>query len=179
MTFSEVLNFWFHSDNKKNWFEKSSNFDNEVRSKYLDTYNSAAKGELNSWRDSAEGRLAEIIVLDQFSRNIFRNSPQAFATDSLALVLSQEAIRNGADKGFDVERKGFLYLPFMHSESAVIHQQALEVFSQKGMETYLEYEILHKKIIDRFGYYPHRNKIRGRKSTPEEEEFLKGPNSSF
>ncbi|RDL25327.1 uncharacterized protein DUF924 [Serratia fonticola] len=118
-------------------------------------------------------------MLDQFSRNLFRNTPRSFACDGMALVLAQEAIATGLCENLTVEQRGFLYLPFMHSESALIHQQALELFRELNNGDQLEFELRHKAIIDRFGRYPHRNEILGRESTFEEQEFLQQPGSGF
>jgi uncharacterized protein (DUF924 family) len=128
---------------------------------------------------NAKGALAEIIILDQFSRNIFRDTPIAFATDALALEAAKEAIANGFDKEIDAGYLSFLYMPFMHSESKEIHEIAVSLFNKPGMESSYEYELKHKAIIDRFGRYPHRNEILGRQSTLEEIEFLKEEGSSF
>lgn len=134
--------------------------------------------ELYEWRSDPEDALAEIIVLDQLSRNIYRGTPQAYAQDNLALELAQEAIEKGYDKGLSPHKLQFLYMPFMHSESKLIHERAMKLFEAVGDAALLEDEKKHKEIIDRFGRYPHRNKILGRQSTSEEEEFLKQPNSS-
>ena len=123
--------------------------------------------------------MAEIIVLDQFSRNLFRDSPAAFAQDALALALAQETVAQGLDLKLAPEQRSFLYMPYMHSESAKIHQIGLELFKQLGNPINLEFEQKHKVIIDRFGRYPHRNAVLGRTSTAEELEFLTKPNSSF
>lgn len=148
-----------------------------IEDKFLSTYQQAIEGELYQWRQSAEGRLAEIIVLDQFSRNMFRDKKAAFAYDYLAVALTQAAVDVGADAELlDQPRKlSFLYMPLMHSESAIIHQQAVEVFSKSGLESNLDFEYRHKKIIDQFGRYPHRNEILDRQSTAEEIEFLTQP----
>jgi uncharacterized protein (DUF924 family) len=134
---------------------------------------------LFEWRKDAHGRLAEVIVLDQFSRNMFRNSPLSFTCDSLALALAQEAISVGADKSLNQAERSFLYMPFMHSESLKIHEIATELFRDNGNKNSLDFELKHKAIIARFGRYPHRNSILGRKSTDEEIEFLKQPGSGF
>ena len=134
---------------------------------------------MQGWRTKAEGRLAEIIVLDQFSRNIYRDQAEAFAGDNLAVQLAFEAVEVRADQKVDVSRRSFFYMPFMHSEDLKVHEKAVEVFSQPGFENSLKWEIKHKDIIERFGRYPHRNSILGRESTQEELEFLKGPGSSF
>jgi uncharacterized protein (DUF924 family) len=139
----------------------------------------ARAGELFSWRVTPQGRLAEIILIDQFSRNIFRDKPESFSADPVALVLAQETIGAGADQRLDVQERAFLYMPFMHSESQAIHEQAVVLFDQPGLEYNLEFEYKHKAIVDRFGRYPHRNEILGRKSTEEEIAFLKAPGSSF
>ena len=123
--------------------------------------------------------MAEIIILDQFSRNIYRNHPNAFAYDSLALALAQTAVAVNADHELDINQRAFLYMPYMHSESLIIHEVAITLFSQPSMEANLQFELRHKEIIDRFGRYPHRNKILGRISTPEEIGFLKTAVSSF
>lgn len=162
----EVLNFWFDNNNRKNWFAKSEDFDNEIRERFLDVHVKAVAGELSNWRENIKGRLAEIIVLDQFSRNIYRDKKEAFEYDVIALVLSQEALKYDLSE-LTTEEKAFLYLPFMHSESKEIHKIALELFSEKGMELNYDFELQHKEIIDKFGRYPHRNKILGRKSTEE------------
>jgi uncharacterized protein (DUF924 family) len=139
----------------------------------------AKRCELYGWRESAKGRLAEIIVLDQFSRNIYRNHPNAFAYDSLALALAQTAVAINRDHELDIEQRSFLYMPYMHSESLMMHEVAVTLLSQPGMEANLQFELRHKEIIDRFGRYPHRNAILGRSSTPEEIDFLKTAGSSF
>jgi uncharacterized protein (DUF924 family) len=174
-----VIDFWFREIEPRQWFAKDSAFDRLIAERFKDVHDSALKCELFPWRDSAQGRLAEIIVLDQFSRNIFRDSPLAFAADPLALALSQEAVRIQAQHEFPTQQRPFLYMPFMHSESPLIHEQAVVLFGEPGLEKNLEFELKHKTIIDRFGRYPHRNSILGRPSTPEELAFLRTPNSSF
>ncbi|GMR20612.1 MAG: DUF924 family protein [Gammaproteobacteria bacterium] len=175
----DIIDFWFAEIDPKAWWEKDELFDRRVLDRFLDHHTAASRCELFTWRDKPLGRLAEIIVLDQFSRNMFRNSPESFAYDNLALCLAQEAIHIGANEGLESAHKAFLYMPFMHSESARIHEQAVTLFSDPGMEYNLEFELKHKAIIDRFGRYPHRNKILGRPSTKEELGFLKEPDSSF
>jgi uncharacterized protein (DUF924 family) len=172
----KVLHFWFEEITPKQWWEKNLDFDKNIKVQFLDLHEQATKCELYSWRKTPQGRLAEIIVLDQFSRNIYRGRPESFMSDPLALTLSQEAISLSADKELSAVERSFLYMPFMHSESKIIHEKALELFADLNT---LEYEIKHKKIIDQFGRYPHRNEILGRISTVEEIEFLKGPGSSF
>ena len=175
----EILKFWFEDTEPAQWWKKDENFDRMIVERFSAIHRRATRCELFVWRKDARGRLAEIIVLDQFSRNMFRGSPLSFAQDALALALSQEAVSVGADKAFNSVERSFLYMPFMHSESMRIHEVALELFRQNGIEGNLDYELKHKAIIERFGRYPHRNAILGRESTQEEIEFLKQPGSSF
>jgi len=175
----EILDFWFFELEPKQWWVKDEKLDRDIESRFGALHKAALTGELSDWRESPAGRLAEIIILDQFSRSIYRNRPESFAYDNIALVLAQEAIRTGADQSFETPEKAFFYMPFMHSESAAIHAVALKLFDQPGVEFNLEFEARHKAIIDRFGRYPHRNAILGRESTPEEIKFLTQPDSSF
>ena len=179
MTYREVLDFWFEEIEPAAWWKKDEAFDALLRERFLGLHTKAAAGELFGWREHAEGRLAEIIVLDQFSRNMFRDSSRAFACDPMALALSQEAISRGADRALTALQRSFLYLPFMHSESLKIHEIAVELYQHNGIENNLDFELRHKAIIERFGRYPHRNAVLGRQSTPEELEFLNQPGSSF
>ena len=135
--------------------------------------------ELWRWRSSAEGCLAEIIVLDQFSRNLFRDMPESFAFDALALALAQSAVAAGVDRQMPPEQRAFFYMPYMHSESAAVHDEALRLFSDLGIESQLGFELRHKAIIDQFGRYPHRNAILRRPSTAAELAFLQQPGSRF
>ena len=175
----DVLKFWFEEIDSKSWWRKDEHFDETVRFRFGDLHKRAAAGELFDWRQTADGALAEIIVLDQFSRNIHRNAPESFVNDSMALVLSQVAIANGLDNQLPDVQRAFLYMPFMHSESKQIHVHAEKLFQTIANRSSLQFELKHKAIIDRFGRYPHRNQTLGRSSTPEEIEFLKQPGSSF
>lgn len=175
----EILKFWFEETTPGQKFKKDAVFDALIRRRFAETQRAAAQGELSEWRANTEGRLAEIIVLDQFSRNLFRDDPRAFACDGMALVLAQEAVRCAADQALEPRRRVFLYMPYMHSESRAIHVTAEQLFRRLGIAENLKYEIAHKAIVDRFGRFPHRNAVLGRKSTPEELEFLSQPNSSF
>ncbi|GHB13383.1 DUF924 family protein [Salinicola rhizosphaerae] len=174
-----VLDFWFDELTPKQWFAKDAALDRTIAERFGATLAAAASGEMWTWRRSAQGRLAEVIVLDQFSRNIHRDKPQAFAQDPLALGLAQAAIDGGHDMALPVSQRIFLYMPFMHSESLLIHGEAVRLFDQPGMEEQLRFEQRHRDIIERFGRYPHRNAILGRRSTPEESAFLTQPGSSF
>ena len=179
MSARDVIQFWFEEIEPKQRFMKDPEFDELIRSRFGEVHERASVGELYTWREHPLDALAEVIVLDQFSRNMFRDSAEAFAYDTLALVLAQEAVRRKLDAELDARYKSFLYMPFMHSESAEIHEIALFLFGQEGLEENYNFELRHKEIIDRFGRYPHRNAILGRESTPEEVEFLQQPGSGF
>ncbi|WP_022942619.1 DUF924 family protein [Psychromonas hadalis] len=176
---SGIIKFWFEEIDSALWWKKDLDFDALIAIRFSDVYQQACVGELFSWRITAEGRLAEIIILDQFSRNIFRDKKEAFAQDSLALVLAQEAINIGAAKQLTQVQRSVLYLPFMHSESMLIHQQAEMLYADNGLQASVEFELKHKQIIEQFGRYPHRNQLLNRHSTQHEIEFLTLPNSSF
>lgn len=177
--YEAVLGFWFRELEPKQWFIRDQDLDQRVAEEFGALHVRASHCERFDWRTTSRGRLAEIIVLDQFSRNIHRDRPGAFACDGIALALAQEAVAAGADRELTPQERGFLYMPYMHSESAAIHVIACELYDQEGLEYNLEFEIKHKEIIDRFGRYPHRNEILGRESTAEERAFLQQPGSSF
>ena len=179
MQAQDILDFWFDPDHRSLWFAKSDEFDAKIHDQFQIIHHQATQAELWSWRHTPEGRLAEIIVLDQFSRNLYRDQAQAFAYDSMALMLAQEAISLQLDAQLSPDHRSFLYMPFMHSESKLMHEFALKLFQRLGNEINLSLEKKHKLIIDRFGHYPHRNAILGRSSSAEELEFLTQPNSSF
>ncbi len=178
-TCDDVLAFWFRELTPADWWRKDASLDERIADRFVPTLAAAKAGELHAWRDSPHGRLAEIIVLDQFSRNIFRDRPEAFSTDAMALVLAQEAVRAAADQGLNGAQKAFLYLPYMHSESLMIHEDAVRLFDQPGLENNLDFERKHQVIIERFGRYPHRNAILGRVSSAAEIAFLQQPGSRF
>ena len=173
-----VLAFWFGEIDENQWRSYDPLFDTIIRERFSNLLVQASAAELFTWRARARGRLAEIVVLDQFSRNIHRGTPLAFTQDPMALALSQEAVAAGELSKLNAEECCFLLMPYMHSESQAIHRQAEALFKQYAPARY-EPELRHKAVIDRFGRYPHRNKILGRISTEEEIEFLKLPGSSF
>ena len=176
--FSTILTFWFEEIDAKNWWIKDANFDQLIRDRFSAVHAAANRCETFSWRTTAAGRLAEIIVLDQFSRNMFRDQPGAFASDPLALALAQSAIAAGADLELPSPQRAFMYMPFMHSESLLIHDVAVDLFTRNRPEN-LDFELRHRAMIERFGRYPHRNQILDRTSTDEEIAFLQQPGSSF
>jgi uncharacterized protein (DUF924 family) len=179
MDYKEILNFWFEEIEPSSWWVKDLQFDEMINSRFTDFHRAANCCELFQWRKSPQGRLAEIIVLDQFSRNMFRDTSQSFACDSLALALAQEAVSVGADVELNQSQRNFLYMPYMHSESLIIHDVAVELFSKNGSENSIDFELKHRDIIQEFGRYPHRNSILGRISTDAEIQFLTQANSSF
>ncbi len=172
MNYQDVIDFWFEKLTPNEWYKKDEILDLKMVETFIALHDNAIKGELFEWRRTPMGRLAEILIIDQFSRNIYRDDPKAFMYDSMALVLSQEAINANIAQELSPLHRQFLYMPFMHSESKTIHEKAVKLFSEPGLEHNLDYEYRHKKVIDRFGRYPHRNKILGRTSTTEELTFL-------
>jgi len=175
----DVYNFWFSDLSPEDWFSGGEELDARIKERFGSVHAAVAAGECADWRKTAKGRLAEVIVLDQFSRNMYRGTARAFATDGQALVLAQEAIRAGAEKELGKEERHFLYMPFMHSESREIQEESLRLFTELGDESALHYANVHKDIIDRFGRYPHRNAQLGRGNTPEEEAYLKEESEAF
>lgn len=177
--YKKIIDFWFIELEPKHWWQKDQEFDSNIQNRFGALHAQAKAGELFHWRETALGSLAEVIVLDQFSRNIYRNDPLSFACDPMALALAQIAIAKGFDLEVSHSQRSFFYLPFMHSESKIIHKEAVKLYAALGNQNNLEFEYKHKTIIDRFGRYPHRNEILGRESSLEEIEFLKQPNSGF
>jgi len=177
--YARILSFWFDEIDPKQWWSAEPSLDQLIRERFLPLIEQASAAELYPWRTTAAGRLAEIIVLDQFSRNAYRNTPQAFAQDGMALVLAQEAVAAGALNRLNPLQRSVLLLPYMHSESRSIHTQAEKLYQEFAPAENYDFELRHKAIIDRFGRYPHRNAILGRSSTAAELEFLQQPNSSF
>jgi uncharacterized protein (DUF924 family) len=174
-----VIGFWFEETAPNQWWASDPDFDALVRHRFHRLLEQAAQGELWLWRASAQGRLAEVIVLDQFSRNIHRGTPAAFAQDPMALALAQEAVAASALAQLSPVQRSFLLLPYMHSESRLIHAQAERLYVEHAPPENHGFELRHKAIIDRFGRYPHRNAVLGRASSEEEIAFLAQPGSSF
>lgn len=175
----EILKFWFEELSPKQWWGKDAAIDALIADRFADLLAAAARCELYEWRANPRGRLAEVIVLDQFPRHVHRDTPLSFACDPLALALAQEAVADGADDALAPVERVFLYLPYMHSESPKIQQVSVALYEKNGLPENLDFAIRHKAIVDRFGRYPHRNRILGRPSTDEEVAFLKEPGSGF
>ncbi|MBC5764279.1 DUF924 family protein [Ramlibacter albus] len=170
MSPTDVLDFW-RAAGRERWFRKDDAFDTEFRSRFLSAHEAPARGELDAWQSSAEGALALLILLDQFPRNCFRATPRMYATDAKAREVARAAVAAGFDKQVEQQLRGFLYLPFMHSESLADHDLSVQLNEAVGGEP-LRYAKHHRAIIERFGRFPHRNAILGRANTPEEETFL-------
>ena len=179
MQSQDILHFWFDELTHKQHFAKDAALDETIRTRFGAMLEAAMRCELFGWRATPKGRLAEIIVLDQFSRNVYRDTPLSFAQDALALSLAQELVASGQDSALSTAQRRFAYMPYMHSESLLIHAQAMQLFALPGLEEAMDFEQRHQSIIARFGRYPHRNAVLGRTSTAEETAFLNQPGSSF
>ncbi|NMA97044.1 MAG: DUF924 domain-containing protein [Phyllobacteriaceae bacterium] len=167
----ELIQFWFVEHGYEDWFGGDAVFD-EKCTRFAGLHAQASRGELWSWRETSEGRLAEIVLLDQFSRQLLRGSPEAFAQDKMALALAQEAIAGGHDMAVDRDWVTFFYLPFMHAESLVIQDEGVRLYEAMGDEKSLDYMKAHRDTVARFGRFPFRNKALGRTSTPEEIAYM-------
>lgn len=172
-TIEEVIGFWREAGPEK-WFSKDDAFDVTIRRRFLETYREAAKGALASWEDTPEGLYALLILLDQFPRNMFRDSRQAFATDALALKIARRAIAKGFDRAIQVPERRFFYTPHMHAEDLVAQEECIALCERANDPEGVKFAIIHRNIIRDFGRFPHRNAILGRETTPEEAEFLAG-----
>ncbi|MGD1850665.1 MAG: DUF924 family protein [Cyanophyceae cyanobacterium] len=190
MAYQDVLDFWFdESDSeiygkaRKEWFIKDSTFDAEIKQNFGPVLNQASVGKLDHWRDKPLSCLALVVILDQFSRNLFRRQPEAFAQDSKALEIAREAIARQFDQNLLPVQRVFFYLPFEHSEAIADQLESLRLF--KTLEgdpecgSFVTYAQKHYEVIEKFGRFPHRNVILGRENTAAEEEFLKQPGSAF
>ena len=175
-----VLRFWFEEIAPAQWWKVDPDFDEALRVRFGALHRAACQGECWPWRAAGpRGRLAEVIVLDQFSRNLHRGTAGAFAADGMALALAQEAVAAGHDQALPPPQRVFVYMPYMHSESRRVHGEAVRLFTALGIADHLDYEHRHRAIVDRFGRYPHRNAALGRASTAEELAFLQQPGSRF
>lgn len=174
-----VLSFWFDESGPKKWFAKDEAFDAEIRTRFSSLYRRAAAGSLGHWQRTPRGCVALVIALDQFPRNMFRGDPRAFATDAAAREVLRKALANGFDENLSVWEKQFLYLPLQHSEDAADQALSVALNAATGDANLLKWAEAHRRIVDRFGRFPHRNEVLGRDTTAEEAEFLKEEGSSF
>jgi uncharacterized protein (DUF924 family) len=187
----QVMDFWFgrHGDRardtpRRQWFEKSDAFDAMINDRFGTLIPRAIAGELQAWSADPEGAVAQILVLDQFTRNVFRGRAQAFAGDARALAAAREMVNAGTDRSLPGVQRQFVYLPFEHAEDLAAQDEGLRLFTELERDAPIVGEVSlwarrHRDIIVRFGRFPHRNAALGRTSTPEEIEFLKQPGSSF
>ena len=176
---ADILNFWFVETTPEFWFKKDDDFDAAIKDRFGKTVTKALAGKLDHWANDAEGCLALILMLDQFTRNIFRHSARAFSGDEMALALSLRCVERkylDADKPFYCQ---FMLMPMMHSEEIDIQDMSLPLFETYTSKLTHEYAIKHRDIIARFGRFPHRNAILGRPNNSEEDHFLTQPGSSF
>lgn len=196
--FEEVLSLWFGELDANGradelhtgrWWRRDPAFDDLLRERFGALHEAVARGERDHWLDSPRGRLAVIIVLDQLSRNMFRGTGRMFAYDAKALHAALEGVELGMDRSLACDERSFFYMPLMHSEDASAQRRCVELFealrdalpnpARERMESNVVYAVKHREFVERFGRFPHRNTLLGRESTPEEEEFLKQPGSSF
>jgi uncharacterized protein (DUF924 family) len=187
-----VLDFWFlpvgssgHGQMQPEWFRKDAQFDDEIRARFGALIEQALAGQLRDWQKmDSTGALARILLLDQFTRNVYRDTPQAFGGDALALAAAQDLLAAGGDLALPPLQRAFVYLPFEHAEDAAMQQQSVALFTQlcseaPGLAGMLDYAVRHRDVIARFGRFPHRNRILRRASTPQEQQFLLEPGSGF
>ena len=186
-----VLDFWFlapdnpgHGQSRAEWFRKDDAFDAQIRERFGALIDTAIDGGLRDWAATPRGALAQILLLDQFTRNVYRDTPRAFAGDAQALELAIALTQDGQDQQLEPTLRAFVYMPFEHAEDLAMQARAVELFqlltqSREGFESMLDYAQRHQEVIARFGRFPHRNAILGRDSTPEELAFLQQPGSRF
>jgi uncharacterized protein (DUF924 family) len=182
----DILDFWFgplpHAA-RAEWFRKDPAFDATIRTRFGDAIEAALGGAYCDWRGNPHGALAHVLLLDQFTRNAYRDTPRAFAGDPEALGTAISIVDAGLDRGFDAHERWFLYMPFEHAEDPAMQQRSIALFTRLKDETgdaaLLEWAEKHAAIVRRFGRYPHRNAILGRASTPDEIAFLQEPGSRF
>lgn len=185
----EVLDFWFaapgsgeHGTARRLWFTKSDDTDALIRARFGTTVDAALQAKLDHWREELRSTLALIVLLDQFTRNIFRDTARAFAGDAAAIALAERVVDAGLDRQLSLNERWFVYLPFEHAESLSLQERAVQLFKQlaaDGLTEPLAWAIMHRDVVARFGRFPHRNALLGRVSSPEEEAFLREPGSRF
>ncbi|MEK1894875.1 MAG: DUF924 family protein [Rhizobium sp.] len=175
----EVFDFWFEECGRDQWFKPTLDLDRDIRQRFRDTHLALSRGVTKEWRSTPTSRLAAVIVLDQFPRNIYRATPLAFATDGLALREAKLALEAEADQQVSPERRTFFYMPFEHCEDLEEQERAVALFRALGDEEYVDYALRHREVIAVYGRFPHRNVIVGRQSTTAELEYLAQPGAGF
>ncbi|HWJ88959.1 MAG TPA: DUF924 family protein [Pelagibacterium sp.] len=168
----DVLDFWFVEHGPSDWYSGDPAFDERCKERLSAVHAKAVRSELWAWRKTVEGRVAELVLLDQVSRQLFRGDARAFAADTMALALAQEAVAQGLDKDLDLHHRLFVYMPYEHAESAIIQEESVRLFESLGSDDYLSYALEHRDTIARFGRFPFRNAALGRQSTPEEIAYM-------
>lgn len=170
--YKEILDFWFSPEISKLWFKSTPEFDRLLAERYQGLWSQASRGELDHWSETGEGCVALVIVLDQFPLNMFRGQAKSFSSEEKSIEIARQAIQQGLDTGLSDEYRSFLYMSFMHSENIDDQEQSVSLFSALGRDGNLHFARHHRSIVERFGRFPHRNKILGRESTAEEIEYL-------
>ena len=178
---ADVLTFWFEDTKTQQWFQVNPDFDAKIRDEFEDLYKAAREGLCEDWKNDPDGCLALCLVLDQFPRNMYRDTPQAFATDKQALLIAKHAISKGFDQVLKPIKRRFIYLPYEHSENINDQRTCVELFESMKDEDPLgyEYAVKHLRVIEKFNRFPHRNSILGRDNTSEEDEYLAQPGAGF
>jgi uncharacterized protein (DUF924 family) len=177
----EILDFWFVETTPEQWFQKNESFDSEIKARFEADYKKALGGEYDAWQEAAKGALALSVLLDQFPRNMYRNTPKAFEADAKALSIAKKAVAQNLDEELAPMQAFFLYLPFEHSENLKDQEKSLNLFSKIKQQAPMgyDYALKHYEVIKAYGRFPHRNDILGRENTPAEEEYLARPDSGF
>lgn len=180
-TKQEVLKFWFEEISPQQWFQKNDSFDEDIKERFMVTYDMARKGLCSDWTNDADGVLALCLVLDQFPRNMFRDSAKAFETDEKSLLIVKEALHKGFDQLLSSVKRRFIYMPFMHSENVIEQRRSVSLFETMKDDNPLSYEyaLKHLEVIEKFGRFAHRNEVLGRESSEEELEYLDLPGAGF
>jgi uncharacterized protein (DUF924 family) len=178
-TADDVLKFWFLDHSQPDWFGAKPEFDALIAEQFDETHAAAARGEAWRWRTTPNGRLAEIVVLDQFSRQLFRGRPEAFAYDAMALTLAQEAVAGGHHNFLPMPQRMFMLLPYQHAESAVVQAESVRLHMALGIPDILKFAEGHAACVARFGRFPKRNAALGRTNTPEEDEYIASTEGMF
>jgi uncharacterized protein (DUF924 family) len=184
-TSQEILDYWFGvppSSQDALWWRGGKKVDDEMRARFGDTIERAAKGDLDGWAETARGRLALVLLCDQFPRNVYRGTARAFATDAKAQALTKDALADGIDRGLSPHERMFLYMPLMHAEDRAMQRTSVDAFERlvreapeelrASLESNAKYARQHASIVERFGRYPHRNALLGRPATDEETAYL-------
>jgi len=177
----DILHFWFEETKPQQWFQTNPEFDALIQERFSEAYTMAKDGMFEDWKKDSDGCLALCLLLDQFPRNMFRGTPEAFATDGKALLIAKHAVSKGFDQLLAPIKRRFLYLPYEHSENLSDQKKCVELFEKMKSDDPLgyDYAVRHLEVIEKFGRFPHRNEILERENTPEEEEYLAQPGAGF